>query len=493
MAGKTTSVRALASGLGVQASAPAEVDGRTLYFDWLEYTGGLFEGRRIRCQVISVPGQTVLASRRRYLIESADVVVFVGDSTPEAQPSALGYLKGLHAVLEKVEGPPVGIVLQANKRDHVDAVPITQFREALDAIDLRVAIIESIATQGVGIRETFVFAVRLALDRVRELMRSNALPTMRPKTDSSEELLRELHRVEGDSLNLAAASGLTQTRLSSVLPSAMAASALDEAVAGNTPRAKAVASVPPPAADAANVAPSLPSSTLPSGMIWPPVNGRLILHDATANQVDLELDANGDWVGRTSGHWKIHSPKPAQFATLDQGREALIKWARLHAASTHVISAQRCVVLAEDGLGHYRLWQIVRADPSLRDEFSAALAEGPDAIAASLLTLPRQLLQAAERWNGAACWLPLKLTSVGTATAGGCYLGRMPDPLQARPVERRSLPSVLGDLALEIEFAVPALRPQRNEALMALRRMTEAKAPGPGQIGLWGRRFLEAL
>ena len=56
MAGKTTSVRALGRGLGGEVASPAEVSGRTLYFDWLDYTGGLFEGRRIRCQIISVPG-----------------------------------------------------------------------------------------------------------------------------------------------------------------------------------------------------------------------------------------------------------------------------------------------------------------------------------------------------------------------------------------------------------------------------------------------------
>ena len=42
MAGKSTSVGALGRGLGSQVFTPAEVSGRTLYFDWLDYTGGLF-------------------------------------------------------------------------------------------------------------------------------------------------------------------------------------------------------------------------------------------------------------------------------------------------------------------------------------------------------------------------------------------------------------------------------------------------------------------
>src|SRR5262245_19461841 len=84
MAGKTTSVRSLAGKLGSDVKAPEEVECRTLYFDWLDYTGGLFEGRRIRCQIVSAPGQATLASRRRRLLETADVVVFVSDSTSEA-------------------------------------------------------------------------------------------------------------------------------------------------------------------------------------------------------------------------------------------------------------------------------------------------------------------------------------------------------------------------------------------------------------------------
>jgi hypothetical protein len=63
MAGKTTSVAALGRGLGAAVFSPAELEGRTLFFDWLDYTGGLFEGHRIRCQIVSVPGQATLAPR----------------------------------------------------------------------------------------------------------------------------------------------------------------------------------------------------------------------------------------------------------------------------------------------------------------------------------------------------------------------------------------------------------------------------------------------
>jgi hypothetical protein len=78
-AGKTTSLRALAGSLGQTLKSPAEEYGRTLYSDWLDYTAGRFEGYKIRCQIVSVPGQPELSQRRWRLVKDADAIVYVGD------------------------------------------------------------------------------------------------------------------------------------------------------------------------------------------------------------------------------------------------------------------------------------------------------------------------------------------------------------------------------------------------------------------------------
>jgi hypothetical protein len=209
-----------------------------LYFDWLDYTGGLFEGRRIRCQIVSVPGQATLAPRRRRLLQSADAVVFVGDSSPAGFAADRRYLGGLRGVLNEVSGPPVGIVFQANKRDLADATPLDRLRSMLDELQLRSAIVESVATEGVGIRECFVFAVRLALDRVREQIRNGTLSTARPKINSADELLKELQQAEAGALDLALASGrLEHTRLHELHDSSsLASQALHEAMQSNVAR-----------------------------------------------------------------------------------------------------------------------------------------------------------------------------------------------------------------------------------------------------------------
>ena len=65
LSGKTTSLKALARGVGREITTPQETAGRTLFFDWVDYVGGLFDGRQIRCQIVSVPGQLDLAERER--------------------------------------------------------------------------------------------------------------------------------------------------------------------------------------------------------------------------------------------------------------------------------------------------------------------------------------------------------------------------------------------------------------------------------------------
>jgi hypothetical protein len=353
MAGKSTSVGALGRGLGSDVYSPAEVGGRTLFFDWLDYTGGLFEGRRIRCQIISVPGQATLAPRRRRLLESADAIVFVGDSSPAGFIADRAYLSGLSRVLDQLPGPPVGVVLQANKRDHAHAVPVENIRSMLDSMDLRVGVVESIATDGSGIREAFVFAVRLALDRVRELMRTGQLQRVRPQVDSAQELLDLLKRSEDGSMEYAAAAGLVHTRVSDVRPQSIVSEALAQAARENEIETAG-------AVGRDGYVPATPDERVGSGMVWPPVDGRTVLQEVARAHVQLNRTEQGDWAGAANGRWQVHSAASEVFEDIDEGRMVLVQSARVHAANARGKAVERCVVLASDGHGRYRLWHIAR-------------------------------------------------------------------------------------------------------------------------------------
>ena len=68
---------------------PAALKGRTMFFDWLEVDGPRRAPAPLKLQLISVPGQIERNYRRRPLVQMADVVVFVCDSSPDKIPETL--------------------------------------------------------------------------------------------------------------------------------------------------------------------------------------------------------------------------------------------------------------------------------------------------------------------------------------------------------------------------------------------------------------------
>ena len=235
---------------------------------------------------------------------------------------------------------------------------------------MAVGVIESVATDGVGVRETFVFAVRLALDRVRELMRAGHFPTAAPNVDTPQDLLNELKRSEDGSMEYAAASGLLHTRLSDVWQQPIASEALAQVVTDNLNPAPA--SVSKQADAGADYSPALPDERVPSGMVWPPVDGRTVLHEIGQAKLQLTRSPEGAWTGFVNGRWQIHSRADAVYEDLEEGRSVLIQSARALAAKARGRSLERCVVLAVDGHGKYRLWLIVRIDGTQKSERSVA-------------------------------------------------------------------------------------------------------------------------
>jgi signal recognition particle receptor subunit beta len=508
-AGKTTSMQALGRGFGSpNVYSPQQLEGRTLYFDWLDYTGGLFEGRKIRCQIVSVPGQATLASRRRRLLQDADVVVFVADTSAQGLEADRHYLGALRVVLEGCSGPPIGIVVQANKRDLPDALPLDALRAMLEQMGLRTTVVESMAIEGSGIRETFVFAVRLALDRVRELMRTNDLLQQPPLIDNGSELLQQMQQSELGSLELTVESGLHHTSLSDIAAASLGSEALREAVLAETqPRAvtsvESVENAAPQRTDAPQPEPSLPATLqsmlvlaeevhheqapilqfnhdpppaapdarVASGLIWPPVHGRLILHETSATPPYLQPLEGSGWSGIAAGHWRFHSARDEVFTSIEAGRNALVQWARVHSAGSSALSKERCIVLAADGEQHFRLWQIVRIQETLHDKMERALHETVAVLAATLLAVTRAFFEMAERLSEAPCELPLRLDLTTLNDGGAAYVGMMPQPGEVNPPRPWSRAEAGNVLLTELRSTQPKLQARRTDLLVELARL----------------------
>jgi len=440
--GKTTTLKALAGSLAREVYTPEEANGRTVYFDWMDYTGGLFEGYQIRCQMVSVPGQLMLADRRERLIETADVIVFVGDTARDEIDASITHLRSLARRLKKMPGPPIGVVFQANKRDHPDAVGVAEIQEMLGRSMNGIGIVESIAKDGVGVRQAFVFGVRLSLDRVRELIRTDSLERGRPRIDNGYDLLQSIKSSESSAstLQLACFSVPPQPSVydsdgmvSEVIGEALS---IEEEVSAATDFVKKIkvngngiingqAFVETRATESS--APRPPDPNLPGGLIWPPVEGRMILHEASRVEITPSRNSDGDWSAGHIDSWRVHSYSEAEFDDLEKGRHRLIEWAHLHIAALSLLSPRRCLALAETGDGSWRLWQVIHTEKSLREYLCEALAEDDTArIAAGIWGTAHILLTGAEQLKESPCPLPCSLDSISWADSMVYFNGLMP-------------------------------------------------------------------
>ncbi len=445
LSGKTTSLQALARGVGSRVATPAEANGRTLFFDWVDYVGGIFDGRQIRCQIVSVPGQRELAHRRQLLLASADAVVLVLDTRREEWDFGVSWVKETMPHCRAQE-PPVGVVLQANKRDTATAVPADEMRTTLARI-APVAVIPSSATSGDGIREAFVLAVRLALDRVRALAASGRLAKGKPAEDNPDELFARM-RAEGEASTAPVAGALAE---------AVAASLRAEV----EPWPEAGRSPSQPASEGGETADGerefVPDPMMPGGMIWPPVDGRALLHEVAALDIRPTRTGRADWCGSGSG-FRFHSHGNAIFPDPLSARNELIEWARIHAANAAHLSNGRAVILADAGNGRLRLWQIVRAEATLRERLAGALPlEDPHEVADELVGVATQLVAARDFFGATTIQLPCTLWTVGANSSyRPTFVGLMPrrnTPAADEPNGRHLLERELSPLLRELRRA----------------------------------------
>jgi hypothetical protein len=495
-AGKTTSVRTLASRLGREAHTPETAGERTLYFDWLDYTGGLFEGYQLRCQIVSVPGQAMLAHRREYLLHTADSVVYVDTVAAGTVSNTMDRLISIQADA-RARGRSLGVVLQANKRDLPDALPALDIRDALAERGLRVGLVESVATDGVGIREAFVFGVRLALDRVREQIREGTLETATAEADDAKALLTHMRALDVEPIAEARAPTLSESVLGSASASSggtlrllderpalgAAAAVLEEVLreehAAHGPRARSG----PIAMD--HSPPLPPDGAVPSGLIWPPIDGRLHLADAVAEAPVLAL-SQGGWRASTDRGWRFVSPVFSVFHDVDDGRGSLVHLARVHVAHASVLSGPRCVVVARDG-ARWRLWQIVRERVSLRQRLAATLDEtDSNKVAAAFVDAARRLIELDERLRAIPdSAMQATVDSTGVFAGATQYVGFVPDggspPTGSRLVMEDAFGPITSDWGV-----------RRGEVILALKRGEFAGASA--DVGIRERlvRLLEA-
>ncbi len=168
LAGKTTNLHQICELIPARRRSevytPAELKGRTMFFDWMEVDAPPQGGKRLKVQLITVPGQIQRNYRRRPLVEMADVVVFVCDCTKPQVPDTLRCFARLRTSIRR-RATDVPIIVQANKQDDPEAMPVDKLRRKLK-VEADVPIVPAVAFRGEGVRETLVTAMRVGIEHM---------------------------------------------------------------------------------------------------------------------------------------------------------------------------------------------------------------------------------------------------------------------------------------------------------------------------------------
>ncbi|MBX3232620.1 MAG: hypothetical protein KIT84_16715 [Labilithrix sp.] len=175
--GKTANLAALVETFSAQRrgelSSPRRTETATTYFDWLTFNGGVVGGYPLRAQLVTTPGRGGLSIRRLRIALEADVIVFVCDSTRAGVREAKPALELLLARLAERAAPPP-IIVQANQQDLPDALTPEAVAAAL-AIPAAIEVVPASVTNGAGVRETVMRAIRSAATLVeRDLVQIGA-------------------------------------------------------------------------------------------------------------------------------------------------------------------------------------------------------------------------------------------------------------------------------------------------------------------------------
>ncbi len=158
LSGKTTNLeqihRQLDPSHRSERSSLVSSEDRTLFFDFMQLELDMIGGLRPKFSLYTVPGQVMYAVTRKIVLQGADGIVFVVDSAPDRLKANAESWRQLHEHLHELHMNPVTfpIVVQFNKRDLPDALPLPTLTAALRINGHPSQ--EASAMRDVGVRET---------------------------------------------------------------------------------------------------------------------------------------------------------------------------------------------------------------------------------------------------------------------------------------------------------------------------------------------------
>lgn len=138
---------------------------RTLFFDFFPMDLGRIGGYAVRFNLYTVPGQIYYEESRKLILDGADGVIFVADSQPDKLEDNLFSFSMMceNLTTYKIKWQEFPIVVQYNKRDCLNPIPIGTLEDLLDLEDMSVT--EAVAIQGIGVHETIRILSKIVIRR----------------------------------------------------------------------------------------------------------------------------------------------------------------------------------------------------------------------------------------------------------------------------------------------------------------------------------------
>ncbi|MEO6777715.1 MAG: GTPase domain-containing protein [Kofleriaceae bacterium] len=172
LCGKTTNLQYIYNKTNPEAkgkmiSLATETE-RTLFFDFLPLSLGEIRGFKTRFHLYTVPGQVFYDASRKLILKGVDGVVYVGDSQMERMEANIESLDNLRSNLQEqgYDLDKLPYVVQYNKRDLPNAMPMAELEEALNPT--KVPIFEAVAPKGIGVFDTLKAVAKLVLTELRK-------------------------------------------------------------------------------------------------------------------------------------------------------------------------------------------------------------------------------------------------------------------------------------------------------------------------------------
>ena len=171
LCGKTTNLqyiyeRTNPDAKGKMISLATETE-RTLFFDFLPLSLGEIRGFKTRFHLYTVPGQVFYDASRKLILKGVDGVIFVADSQIERLEANQESMENLRTNLAE-QGyslEKIPFVIQYNKRDLPNTVPVEELRELLNP--MRVPDYEANARAGNGVFDTLKAVAKLVLTELK--------------------------------------------------------------------------------------------------------------------------------------------------------------------------------------------------------------------------------------------------------------------------------------------------------------------------------------